>query len=88
MKNFSTDSMTTKDIEKQLKERKKEEKEQIKEQERINKIQKNNPSWMWNLEYDRNGNLVKSLDNYCKLFEQCEELGTFRYDEYLEKARV
>lgn len=80
-----TESMSTKEIEKQLKERKKKEKEQIKEQERINKIQKNNPSWMWNLEYDRNGNLVKSLDNYCKLFEQCEELGTFRYDEYLDK---
>ena len=44
-----TQSMSTKDIEKHLKERKKEEKEQIKEQERINKIQKNNPSWMWNL---------------------------------------
>ena len=84
MRKSITESMSTKEIEKHLKQLKKEEKEQIRNVKRQEKIRKNE-DWMWDLDYDENGNLKKSISNYVGIFEKCPNLGTFSYDTYKNK---
>lgn len=84
MKKSITESMSTKEIEKQLKERKKEEKEQIRKLKREEKIMKNE-EWMWDFDFDEKGKLLNSIRNYVGIFEKCPDLGTFSYDTYKNK---
>ena len=79
-----SENMSTKDIEKQLKQRKKNEKEEELERKRQEKIN-SNEEWLWSFDYDSKGNLIKSLTNYIGLFEKCVGLGTFSYDTYKNK---
>lgn len=75
---------TVENIKEQLAELQKVEKAQKKEDIRREKIQ-SNEEWMWNLSYDKNGELVKSLSNYIGLFENCPDMGTFCYDLYTDQ---
>ena len=62
----------------------KQEKQQKKEQQRIEKIHQNE-KWLWDLDYDKNGNLIRSLTNYIKLLSACPDIGEFCFDTYTQR---
>lgn len=78
--------MTTEGFKKQMKEIKEREKIELQKQKRQEKIL-SNEEWMRDLDYDKNGDLKKSLTNYVELFEKCPDLGTFCYDTYTEQRK-
>ena len=72
------------EMKKILKEYRIKEKEEKKNQERLDKIH-SQEEWLWNLEYDSKGVLMKSITNYVDLLTKCPNLGQFCYDTYTEK---
>ena len=80
------DENTVENLKKKMREFKEKEKTERLEQKRLEKIQ-SNEEWMRDLDYDKFGELKKTLTNYVGLFEKCPGIGTFCYDTYTEQRK-
>ena len=78
-------TLNPEEMKKILKEYRIKEKEEKKNQERLDKIH-SQEEWLWNLEYDSKGVLMKSITNYVDLLTKCPNLGQFCYDTYTKKG--
>lgn len=72
MNNKNNSTNLTAELKVKLQETIKEEKIKQQEQQRQEKIHQND-EWMWELDYDKNGKLIKSLSNYIKLLSDCPD---------------
>ena len=75
---------TTEEIKSQLKDAIKKDKQFQKEQQRQEKIHQND-KWLWDLDYDKYGNLIKSNSNYIGLLSKCPDMGEFSFDTYTQQ---
>lgn len=80
----SNNTNLTAELKVKLQETIKEEKIKQQEQQRQEKIHQND-EWMWELDYDKNGKLIKSLSNYIKLLSDCPDIGKFSFDTYTQR---
>ena len=84
MNNKNNSTNLTAELKVKLQETIKEEKIKQQEQQRQEIIHQND-EWMWELDYDKNGKLIKSLSNYIKLLSDCPHIGKFSFDTYTQR---